>query len=87
MAGQGSAAKRYRQSERRRLRNRAVRSQVRSGIRKFLVAVDAKNKDAASAELTSVTRLIDSATGKGVYHQNTAARTKSRLTRKLNALQ
>ncbi|MFW5784425.1 MAG: 30S ribosomal protein S20 [Spirochaetota bacterium] len=87
MAGQGSAAKRHRQSERRRLRNRAVRSEVRSGIRKFLAAVDAKNKDVASTQLSSVTRLIDSATGKGVYHKNTAARTKSRLTRKLNAMQ
>ncbi|MFW6231663.1 MAG: 30S ribosomal protein S20, partial [Spirochaetota bacterium] len=56
MAGQGSAAKRHRQSERRRLRNRAVRSEVRSGIRKFLAAVDAKNKDVASTQLSSVTR-------------------------------
>lgn len=87
MAGQGSAAKRHRQSERRRLRNRAVRSEVRSSIRKFLDAVDAKKKDDASSQLSSVTRLIDSATGKGVYHKNTAARTKSRLTRKLNAMQ
>ncbi|MFP4113276.1 MAG: 30S ribosomal protein S20 [Spirochaetota bacterium] len=87
MAGQGSAAKRHRQSERRRLRNRAVRSQVRSGIRKFLAAVEANNKDTASDQLKTVTRLLDSASGKGVYHENTAARTKSRLTRKLNAMQ
>ena len=87
MAGQGSAAKRYRQSERRRLRNRAVRTRVRSSIRKFLAAIEAKNKDTASEQLKSVTILLDSATGKGVYHQNTTARTKSRLTRKLNAMQ
>ena len=87
MAGQGSAAKRYRQSERRRLRNRVVRSRVRSSIRKFLVAVEDQNRDTASEQLKTVTTLLDSAAGKGVYHQNTAARTKSRLTRKLNAMQ
>jgi small subunit ribosomal protein S20 len=86
LAGQGSAVKRHRQSERRRLRNRAVRSRVRSGIRNFLAAVEASHKDSASTQLKSVTQLIDSATGKGVYHKNTAARTKSRLTRKLNAM-
>jgi small subunit ribosomal protein S20 len=87
LAGQGSAAKRHRQSERRRLRNRSVRTRVRSSIRKFLAAVAAHNKDTASQGLQTVTTLLDSAAGKGVYHQNTTARTKSRLTRKLNAMQ
>ena len=66
--------------------NRAVRSKVRSSVRKFLEAVDAKNKDRASEQLQVVTKLIDTAAGKGVYHKNTAARTKSRLHRKLNAM-
>jgi small subunit ribosomal protein S20 len=87
LAGQGSAAKRHRQSERRRVRNRAVRSQVRSSIRKFLAAVHTNNREQASDQLKSVTQLIDSAAHKGVYHKNTAARTKSRLTRKLNTMQ
>ncbi len=86
MAGQGSAAKRHRQSESRRIRNRAVRSQVRSSIREFLAAVDASDKDTASETLSRVTRLIDTAAGKGVYPKNTAARTKSRLHRKLNEM-
>ena len=86
MAGQGSAAKRHRQSERARLRNKAVRSQVRTSIRNFLTAVEARDKDVASVQLKAVTKLIDTAAGKGLYHSNTAARTKSRLTRKLNAL-
>ena len=86
MASQGSAAKRHRQSERRRIRNRAVRSRVRSSIKKFLVAVEANNQDTAVEQLKSVTTQLDSATGKGVYHKNTAARTKSRLTHKLNAM-
>lgn len=66
--------------------NRAVRSRVRSGIKKFLEAVDAQNKDSASEQLHVVTKLIDTAAGKGVYHKNTAARTKSRLHKKLNAM-
>lgn len=86
LIAQGSAAKRHRQSEKRRVRNRAVRSKVRSGIKKFLEAVDAQNKETASEQLRSVTKLIDTAAGKGVYHKNTAARTKSRLHRKLNSM-
>jgi small subunit ribosomal protein S20 len=59
---------------------------VRSGIKKFLEAVEAQNKDSASERLRSVTKLIDTAAGKGVYHKNTAARTKSRLHKRLNAM-
>ena len=86
MAGHDSAAKRHRQSERRRVRNRAVRSRVRLSIRKFLVAVQTQDKEVATTQLKTVTTLLDAAAGKGVYHSNTAARTKSRLTRKLNAM-
>ncbi len=86
MIAHGSAVKRHRQSEKRRVMNRAVRSQVRSGMKKFLDAVDAENKNSASEQLRVVTKLIDTAAGKGVYHKNTAARTKSRLHKKLNAM-
>ena len=86
MAGQGSAAKRHRQSERARQRNRALRSRVRTSVRRFLAAVDSSGKDAASEQLQAVTKLIDTAAGKGVYHKNTAARTKSRLNKKLNEM-
>lgn len=86
MIAHGSAAKRHRQSEKRRVMNRAVRSEVRSGIKKFLDAVDAENKDGASKQLQVVTKLVDTAAGKGVYHRNTTARTKSRLHKKLNAM-
>lgn len=86
MIGKGSAAKRHRQSEKRRASNRAVRSEVRSGVKKFLDAADAENKQSATEQLQVVTKLIDTAAGKGVYHKNTAARTKSRLHKKLNAM-
>lgn len=81
-----SAAKRHRQSEKRRVRNRSIRSRVRSSIRSYLEAVDASNGDMAAERLAEVTKLIDSAAGKGVYHRNTAARTKSRLHKRLSAL-
>ena len=86
MIRKGSAAKRHRQSEKRRASNRAVRSEVRSGVKKFLDAADAENKESATEQLQAVTKLIDTAAGKGVYHKNTAARTKSRLHKKLNAM-
>jgi small subunit ribosomal protein S20 len=82
-----SAAKRHRQSESRRIRNRAVRSRVRTNIRQFLASVEENNKDEAAAKLKTVTRMLDSASHKGVYHRNTAARTKSRLVSKLNGME
>ncbi|MFP4329475.1 MAG: 30S ribosomal protein S20 [Alkalispirochaetaceae bacterium] len=86
MIEKGSAAKRYRQSEKRRLRNKAVRSRVRTTIRKFREAVAANDKSEAELQFKAVTKLIDTAAGKGVYHKNTAARTKSRLSKHLQQL-
>jgi small subunit ribosomal protein S20 len=68
------------------MRNRSMRTRVRTGIRRFREAVDANDRNAAEERLQEVTKLIDTAAGKGVYHKNTAARTKSRLRKKLNAL-
>ena len=82
----GSAEKRQRQSEVRRLRNRKVRSEVRTTVRKFLEAVAAKNKESAAKLYISCQKLIDTAARKGVYHMNTAARKKSRLSARLAAL-
>lgn len=82
----GSAAKRHRQSEKRRLRNRTVRSKVRTGTRKFLEAFQANEKDTAEKRYIELTKLIDSAASKGIYPRNTAARKKSRLHKKLNAI-
>jgi small subunit ribosomal protein S20 len=82
----GSAAKRHRQSETARIRNKAQRSQVRSSVRRFLEAVKSGDQEAASAGFLTATKLIDTAAQKGVYHKNTAARAKSRLQKRLNAL-
>jgi small subunit ribosomal protein S20 len=82
----GSAEKRQRQSEVRRLRNRTVRSEVRTEVRKFLEAVDSKDKEKAGVVFLSCQKLIDSAARKGILPMNTAARKKSRLHTRLNAL-
>jgi len=82
----GSAAKRHRQSEKRRVRNRSVRSQVRTGTRKFLEASQANEKETAQQRYLELTKLIDSAASKGIYPRNNAARKKSRLHKKLNAI-
>jgi len=83
----GSAAKRQRQNEKRRLRNRSAKSRINTEKRKFLEAVEANNPGEAQARFSDVIKLIDSAVNKGVYQRNTADRKKSRLHKMLNSLQ
>lgn len=80
------AAKRHRQSEKRRLRNRSIRTRVRSSIKDFETAVTANDKNTAELKYGEFVKLIDTAAGKGVYHRNMAARKKSRLHKRLAAL-
>ncbi len=87
MVVKGSAAKRHRQSEKRRIRNKSVRSEVRSSAKKVLSAVASSDQSAADAAFRAYSALIDSAARKGVYHQNTAARKKSRMAHKVNGIQ
>lgn len=86
MITKGSAAKRHRQSEKRRVHNRIIRSRVRTSVRRVLEAVDAKDREKAETAYQEFTSLIDSAARKGVYHTNTAARKKSRMAKKVNGL-
>jgi small subunit ribosomal protein S20 len=74
-----SAKKRLRQSQERRLRNRAVKSAIRNQIRRVRDAVKAGKLDEAQSELRLVTRRLDRAAAKNVVHRNAAARYKSRL--------
>ena len=80
MANTKSAMKRIRQNERRRLRNRAVRSQVRSAVK--LARTEGSEQRASVADAM---RSLDKAVTKGVIHRNTAARKKSALARRLIA--
>lgn len=79
-----SAKKRVRQNERRRLRNRRVRSGMRTQIRKYLSALEAGDLDAARAGLRAAARALDKAVSKGTLHKRAAARRKSRLAALLN---
>ena len=83
MANTKSAIKRIRTSEKRRLRNRTVRSRVRSTLKTARTAVTTPGEDARTAVLVAI-RTLDKAVTKGVIHRNTAARKKSALARRLN---
>jgi small subunit ribosomal protein S20 len=71
-----------RQNEKRRLRNRAVRSRVRTAVKTARTALDAAATDARAAVIEAI-RALDRGVTKGVVHKNTAARKKSALARKL----
>jgi len=85
MANTRSALKRIRQNEKRRLRNKAVKSRMRTAIRKFLQIINEGDLERAQAELNRVYSEIDRAARKGVIHPNQAARRKQRLARRLQA--
>jgi small subunit ribosomal protein S20 len=79
-------AKRNRTNERRRLRNKSVKSSVRTAIRKFREAAQAGEKEKAAELLVSTSRKLDKAASKGVIHKNQAANKKSALARAYNKL-
>ena len=74
MANIKSAKKRILVAETRAARNKAIRSKVKTAVKKVEAAVAAKDKAAAQAALLAATSEIDKATSKGVYHKNTASR-------------
>lgn len=85
MANTRSAIKRMKQSEKRRQRNRATRSAIRSTLKSARTALAGTGADARPSVQDAI-RTLDRAVTKGVMHRNTAARKKSTLARKLNAL-
>jgi small subunit ribosomal protein S20 len=81
-----SQIKRNRTNERRRLRNKSVKSSVRTAIRKFRAAAEAGDKEKAAELLVATSRKLDKAASKGVIHKNQAANKKSALARAFNKL-
>ena len=86
-----SAEKRHRQSEERRLRNKSVKSSVRTSAKKFVVMAQKAGKnpaeiDGAQAALKDMIKKIDTAAQKGIIKKNTAARKKSRMQRLFNTI-
>lgn len=81
MANTKSAMKRMRQSEKRRVRNRTIRSQVRTAVKTARTV----GGEALRTAIAEAIRALDKAVTKGVVHRNTAARKKSSLARRLAA--
>ena len=86
MANHPSALKRHRQSERRRLRNRAVKTRLRHLVREVRAAVSAHDAGKAGESLARASRALDKAVTKGVLHRNTASRRIARLARAIDQL-
>ena len=86
MANIKSQIKRNRQNEKRRLRNRTVRSEINTRTKAALAEAGYDDETTAEALRLAVKR-IDKAAAKGVIHKNTAARRKSRLMREIQRLQ
>ena len=86
MANIKSQKKRIRTSEVARVRNKAIRSELKTVIKHVKAAVEAGDKAAAVAALSTATKVIDMATTKGVFHKNTASRKKSRLAKLVNKI-
>ena len=81
-----SAIKRVNVIEKKTLRNNMIKSGYKSAVKKFESAVEAGNKEEATTLFATATKKIDQACTKGVIVKNTAARKKSNLAKKLNAM-
>ena len=86
MANNRSAKKRVKQNEVRNMRNRAVKSAVRTEIKRFEKAILANDKDAAKTSMDVSFTLLDKASSKGAMHKNTTSRKKSRMYHAFNKL-
>ncbi|RKY09995.1 MAG: 30S ribosomal protein S20 [Planctomycetota bacterium] len=86
MAHSLSAKKRVRQNAKRRAINRARKSVVKTQIKHLGTAIDAGDTDKAKDQLRDLTRKLDQFSTTSTMHKNTAARIKSRMTRRVNAL-
>jgi len=87
MANIKSSAKRALLIEKATAKNRSARSLMRTNIKKFDAAVDIKDKKAAEETYQAAIKTVDRAATKNLIHKNNAARRKSAMTRKLNAME
>ncbi|MCC8251437.1 30S ribosomal protein S20 [Saccharothrix luteola] len=86
MANIKSQMKRIKTNEKARLRNKAVKSSLKTAIRKFREAAEAGDKEKAVALAQDASRKLDKAVSKGVIHANQAANKKSALARRANQI-
>jgi small subunit ribosomal protein S20 len=80
-----SQIKRNKQNEKRRLRNKSVKSSLKTAIRKFHEAAAAGDTDTATSLMRDASKKLDKAASKGVIHKNQAANRKSAIAQKLHA--
>jgi small subunit ribosomal protein S20 len=81
-----SQIKRIKTNEKRRLRNKSVKSSVKTAIRKFREAAESGDKDKTIELLRDASKKLDKAASKGVIHANQAANKKSAMAKRANAL-
>ncbi len=86
MAKSKTPAKRARNAEKARVRNKAYKSSMKTSIKGFELSLAGDDMDTSREKLLQATSLIDKSVSKGILHKNNAARKKSRLTKKFNAL-
>lgn len=86
MANIKSQIKRNRTNEKARQRNKAVKSSLKTAVRKFSTAVEAGDKEQAQELAKAATRALDKAASKGVIHANQAANRKSSIAKKASSL-
>ncbi len=86
MANIKSAKKRVQVTAVRTERNKAIRSEVKTYVKRVEAAVEAKDKALAESELKAAVKVIEMAGSKGVYHDNTVSRKVSRLAKLVNTL-
>jgi small subunit ribosomal protein S20 len=80
-----SQIKRNKQNEKRRLRNKSVKSSLKTAIRKFDAALEAGDTEAATALMRDASKQLDKAASKGVIHKNQAANRKSSIAHRLQS--
>jgi small subunit ribosomal protein S20 len=86
MAHSLSAKKRVRQSEKRRVINRARKTTMKAGLKEINAAITAGDKKTAAEQLRKVAKTLDKTAARKTIHKNRAARLKSRLAKKINKL-
>ncbi len=86
MANIKSQLKRIRTNEKARLRNKSVKSALKTAVRRFRTAAEAGDRDKALTELQVASRKLDKAVSKGVIHANQAANRKSAMAQRANQL-
>ena len=86
MANIKSQIKRIKQNEKAHQRNKAVKSELRTYVRKFREAAEAGNVEQATVAMQTASRKLDKAVAKGVIHKNQAANRKSAISKRLAEL-